>query len=160
MSDIAAPLEIGIDRQAIHRWEAFPILVSCMLQIWLVLTHRQQFGWLAMLILSAAMAIAVVRTLRDKAPRIVIGDDGVRWREHPGAAFQFLAWDQIAAADTDAIGDDGPLLRLRERNASPEQSSKPVLIPIRRLATSPDALAAEIHRRAPHLCMRASRAKA
>ncbi|MDG2530810.1 hypothetical protein [Caulobacter endophyticus] len=150
-------LEIGIDRPRRALWEAGLMILLCAIPAYRAITTPTHENWPWTLLTVCGLAFALALTLTDKAARLIIADEGIHWRDHPRKKFRFMSWDAIVAADTDAIGDNGALLRLRERSVSPSDRPTAVLIPIHGLATSDEALAAAIHQRAPHLFPRLSR---
>ena len=104
----------------------------------------------------------------DTAPRLVLTDEGLSWRERKKDPLVFLAWTEIVSADIKAGGDDEPR-RLRLAIASPpilqsiasgRERSRTIDIPVERLTLSDRQLIVAIHRRAPHLFTRVSRHEA
>ena len=122
-------------------------------------------SWLVYVGAPALLVLISAPGLFDTAPRLVIADDGLSWRENRKDPLSFLAWDEIVSADIRDGGEDAPRsLRLKlppgfalEKVASDRKGERKVDIPIEGLNLSDRQLMVAIHRRAPHLFTRVSR---
>lgn len=71
-------------------------------------------SWLVYVGAPALLVLIAAPSFLDTAPRLVIADDGLSWREDKKDPLSFLAWDEIVSADIRDGGEDAPrCLRLK-----------------------------------------------